>query len=83
MLTREINPIQAKALLEKGETVLIDVRKAGIDAGGVILGVILEAVFAPGFYALSDFVGAGLLFAGVTGTCGMAQLLSFAPWNRT
>jgi hypothetical protein len=54
-----------------------------IAAGGlVLLGVVLGAIFAPGFYALSGFVGAGLLFAGLTGTCGLARLLSFAPWNR-
>jgi hypothetical protein len=28
-----------------------------------------------GFFLLSGFVGAGLLFAGVTGFCGMARLL--------
>lgn len=27
-------------------------------------------------------VGAGLLFAGVTGFCGMARLLKVMPWNR-
>jgi hypothetical protein len=27
-------------------------------------------------------VGAGLVFAGVTGLCGMATLLAAAPWNR-
>ena len=28
------------------------------------------------------FVGAGLLFAGISGFCGMARLLVLAPWNR-
>ena len=37
---------------------------------------------APGFFALSAFVGAGLMFAGVTGWCGMAHLLRVMPWNR-
>jgi hypothetical protein len=31
---------------------------------------------------LSGFVGAGLVFAGVTGFCGMARLLALMPWNR-
>jgi predicted branched-subunit amino acid permease len=31
---------------------------------------------------LSAFVGAGLVFAGVSGFCGMALLLARAPWNR-
>jgi hypothetical protein len=34
------------------------------------------------FFALSGFVGAGLVFAGVTGTCGLASLLGVMPWNR-
>ncbi len=31
---------------------------------------------------LSAFVGAGLIFAGVTDTCGMAMMLSRMPWNQ-
>ncbi|MDG6745875.1 DUF2892 domain-containing protein [Staphylococcus aureus] len=31
---------------------------------------------------MSAFVGAGLMFAGVTGWCGMANLLRVMPWNR-
>ena len=59
-------------------------RQVQIAAGGlVLLGIALGVLITPGFYALSGFVGAGLLFAGVTGTCGMARLLSIAPWNRT
>ena len=34
----------------------------------VVLGVLLGALVAPAFYALAGFVGAGLVFAGVTGT---------------
>ena len=30
----------------------------------------------------SGFVGAGLVFAGVTGFCGMARMLGLMPWNR-
>jgi hypothetical protein len=37
---------------------------------------------APGWIALSWFVGAGLVFAGVSGFCGMARLLAVMPWNR-
>jgi hypothetical protein len=48
----------------------------------VLLGVVLGQVIAPGFYALSAFVGAGLTFAGITGWCGMAKLLALMPWNR-
>ena len=58
-------------------------RQVQIAAGSlVILGVGLGALLHPGFYALSGFVGAGLVFAGTTGTCGMARMLALAPWNR-
>jgi hypothetical protein len=31
---------------------------------------------------LAAFVGAGLVFAGVTDTCGMAMVLARMPWNQ-
>lgn len=58
-------------------------RQVQIAAGSLILiGLALALLVSPWFAALSAFVGAGLLFAGVTGTCGMARLLSLMPWNR-
>ena len=58
-------------------------RQVQIVAGMLILlGVLLGAFVAPGFYALSAFVGAGLLFAGLSGFCGMARLLAGMPWNK-
>lgn len=58
-------------------------RQVQISAGSlVVLGVALGAAVHPGFYALSGFVGAGLVFAGVTGTCGLARVLRMMPWNR-
>jgi rhodanese-related sulfurtransferase len=58
-------------------------RQVQIVAGSLILlGVALGALLSPGFYALSGLVGAGLLFAGVSGFCGMARLLGTMPWNR-
>lgn len=58
-------------------------RQVHIAAGTLILlGALLGTFVAPGWFALSAFVGAGLLFAGVSGYCGMARLLMLAPWNR-
>lgn len=58
-------------------------RQVQIAAGSlVLLGVILGTWVHPGWYALSGFVGAGLIFAGLSGTCGMALLLARMPWNR-
>ncbi|CAH5412464.1 Inner membrane protein YgaP [Enterobacter cloacae] len=58
-------------------------RQVQIAAGLLILcGVVLGYSVSGGFFLLSGFVGAGLLFAGVTGFCGMARLLRVMPWNR-
>jgi rhodanese-related sulfurtransferase len=58
-------------------------RQVQITAGLLILvGVLLGFVVAPAWFGLSAFVGAGLTFAGLTGTCAMARLLMLAPWNR-
>lgn len=47
----------------------------------VVIGVLLSLV-NPYFILLSAFVGAGLVFAAVTDTCGMALALAKMPWNR-
>ena len=46
------------------------------------IGAILALAVNPWFAALPLFLGCGLLFAGITGTCGMALMLSKMPWNR-
>jgi rhodanese-related sulfurtransferase len=48
----------------------------------VLLGSVLAATVSPWFLLLTGFFGLGLLFAGVTGTCGMAAFLGLMPWNR-
>lgn len=58
-------------------------RQVQLAAGSLVLiGVVLGFTTAPVWFALSGFVGAGLMFAGATGTCGMANLLQVMPWNR-
>jgi rhodanese-related sulfurtransferase len=58
-------------------------RQVQIIAGGlVLLGVVLGFAVGPGFFGLSGVIGAGLLFAGLSGFCGMAKMLALAPWNR-
>lgn len=59
------------------------IRQVQIAAGSlVLLGVTLGFAVAPAWFGLSAFVGAGLVFAGVSGTCAMASLLGAMPWNR-
>ncbi|MFT4311390.1 MAG: rhodanese-like domain-containing protein [Candidatus Woesearchaeota archaeon] len=58
-------------------------RQVRLAAGGLVTtGVILGALVNPWFYALSGFVGLGLMYAGITNTCGMAFMLTKAPWNK-
>jgi rhodanese-related sulfurtransferase len=58
-------------------------RQVQIAAGSlVLLGLALSQTVAPAWILLSWGVGAGLVFAGVSGFCGMARLLAVMPWNR-
>ena len=58
-------------------------RQVQIAAGSLVLiGLGLGGWVAPAWILLSWFVGAGLVFAGVSGFCGMARLLALMPWNR-
>jgi rhodanese-related sulfurtransferase len=58
-------------------------RQVQIVAGSLTLaGAVLGYTVAPAFYALSGAIGAGLMFSGITGTCGMAHVLRMMPWNR-
>jgi rhodanese-related sulfurtransferase len=58
-------------------------RQVRIAAGSlVVFGVAFGTFVHPAFLGLAAFVGAGLVFAGVTDACGMAMLLARAPWNR-
>lgn len=68
----------------RGETRAIGIeRQVRIGAGAlVLLGVVLGVTVHPNFVWLAGFIGAGLVFAGATGFCGMGLLLAKAPWNR-
>ena len=52
-------------------------RQVRIAAGSlVVFGTALGAFVHPAFLGLAGFVGAGLVFAGVTDTCGMGMILA-------
>lgn len=57
-------------------------RQVRIAAGTLVLFGTVMALVSPWWLALSGFVGAGLVFAGVTDSCGMAMLLAKMPWNQ-
>jgi rhodanese-related sulfurtransferase len=76
--------IEAGVPVERGQAKVISLeRQVRIAAGFLVLtGVLLGWIFHPAFFGLSAFVGAGLVFAGITDWCGMGLLIARAPWNR-
>lgn len=70
--------------IQRGKRAISLERQVRIAAGSlVVLGVTLGYLLHPGWLGLAGFVGAGLVFAGVTDTCGMGLLLARAPWNQS
>lgn len=58
-------------------------RQVRIAAGFlVLLGAVLGYFVNPAWIGLSAFVGAGLMFAGITDTCAMGMLIAKMPWNK-
>lgn len=58
-------------------------RQVQIAAGSlIVVGLLLALLISPWFALLSAFVGCGLMFAGISGWCGMARLLAIMPWNK-
>ena len=57
-------------------------RQVRIAAGSLVLAGVLGSLWYQPLIGLSAFVGAGLVFAGVTDTCGMGMLLARMPWNK-
>lgn len=66
-----------------GKSVMSLERQVRIAAGFLaLLGVVLGFSFNSYFFYLSGFVGAGLMFAGITDTCMMGMLIARMPWNK-
>lgn len=73
---------QGKPVSKGAAFALPIMRQVQIAAGGLVLAASLTALFLKPWAAwVSAFVGAGLVFAGITGFCGLAVLLSAMPWN--
>lgn len=74
---------QAGLPVVRGKKAMSLERQVRIAAGSLVLvGAVLGWLIHPAFIGLSAFVGAGLIFAGVTDTCGMGMMLAKMPWNR-
>jgi len=69
--------------LERGAKTMSLERQVRIAAGTLVfVGAALGYFVNPAWIALSGFVGAGLVFAGITDTCGMGLLIARMPWNN-
>lgn len=74
---------QAGLPVVRGKKAMSLERQVRIVAGTLVLiGSAVGAFVHPAGIALAAFVGAGLVFAGLTDTCGMAMLLARMPWNQ-
>ncbi len=74
---------QAGLPVKRGKKAISLERQVRIVAGFlVLLGAILSIAVHPYFVGLSAFIGAGLMFAGITDTCGMGMMLAKMPWNQ-
>jgi rhodanese-related sulfurtransferase len=49
---------------------------------GVLAGSVLGWLVHPAFAAVPAMLGAGMVFAGVTGSCALAGWIGALPWNR-
>ncbi len=68
---------------KSGSNVLPLDRQTQIAVGAIaFLGTIFGTFINPIFFIFPCFMGAGLMFAGFTGWCGMAKLIAKMPWNR-
>jgi len=69
--------------VEKNANVMSLERQVRIAAGFLVFAGTVLAYFANvAFLIIPGFVGAGLMFAGITDFCGMGLLIAKMPWNR-
>lgn len=74
---------QAGLPVVRGKKAISLERQVRIAAGSLVLiGSTIGAFVHPYGIGLAAFVGAGLVFAGLTDTCGMGMLLARMPWNQ-
>ena len=76
--------IDANLPVTRGMTKVISLeRQVRIVAGALVFtGVLLAHFVNYHFIWLAGFVGAGLVFAGITDICSMGLLLAKMPWNK-
>lgn len=75
--------VQAGLPVVRGQKAISLERQVRIAAGFIVLvSALLGILVHPFFAGVSAFVGAGLMFAGMTDSCAMGMLIAKMPWNR-
>jgi len=75
--------VEARLPVVRGKKAVSLERQVRIAAGSlIVIGVLIGFRVHPVGFGLCLFVGAGLVFAGVTDTCGMGMILARMPWNH-
>lgn len=75
--------VEAGLAVVRGKKTISLERQVRIAAGSLaLLGAVLGWFVHPAFIGLSAFIGAGLIFAGITDTCGLGMILARMPWNQ-
>ncbi len=57
-------------------------RQVRLVAGSIVLLSVLASIVIPGAHLVAGLVGAGLVFAALSNTCMMGNLLATLPYNR-
>ena len=72
-----------KLPLVEGKKVISLERQVQLTIGLILLASVTAGFLVnKWFFILPAIIGAGLTFAGLTGTCGLALLIAKAPWNQ-
>ncbi len=74
---------EAGYAVKRGKKAISLERQVRIAAGFLVFtGTVLGFFHHQYWLGIPAFVGAGLVFAGITDTCGMGMLISKMPWNQ-
>lgn len=75
---------QAKLPLEQSSSYCLPLdRQTQLAAGSLAFsGTLMGYFINTTLFIIPGFIGLGLMFAGLSGWCGMAKLLAKMPWNR-
>ena len=75
--------VEAGLPVVRGKKAVSLERQVRIAAGLlIVLGAVLAWVVHPVWAGLSAFVGAGLMYSGITDSCAMGLAMARMPWNR-